>query len=253
MEYWESLREATNIYIERFKQYQPNTDVHPIEGVIQVRTQFQHLLGNDSVTRDQDLRIVEITEDSTYMEFQNRAKPDIPVEVRSVEYFGLGIGHGGGKLANQIWLLASDVKVVLHGEMFTRYILNDEVTGNKHPANSGIMYISLSKLSKEDSIAGELSSFLLGKISESKYEAVKKISDAFKKSFKSFKTDKDVAKMLSLAERYKHDGLVEGKVALADEARELYEKGLDPQEILRMIMSQGSQQGEYILQEKKRS
>ena len=57
--------------------------------------------------------------------------------------------------------------------------------------------------------------------------------------------------MLSLAERYKHDGLVEGKVALADEARELYEKGLDPQEILKMIMNQGSQQGDYVLLEKK--
>ena len=251
MEYWESLREATNIFIERFKQYQPSTDVNPVEGVIHVRTQFQHLLGNDNTTRNQDLRIIEATEGSTYLEFQNRAKPDIPVEVRSVEYFGLGIGHGGGKLANQIWLLASDVKVVLHSEIFTRYILKDEVTGNKHPANSGIMYVSLSKLSKEDSVAGELASFLLGKTSEPKYEDVKKIADAFKKSFKSFKIDKDVAKMLSLAERYRHDGLVEGKAALADEARELYEKGLDPQEILRMIMSQGSQQGEYVLLEKR--
>jgi len=54
--------------------------------------------------------------------------------------------------------------------------------------------------------------------------------------------------MLSLAERYTHDGEVigieKGKVALADEARELYEKGLDPQEILEMIMRQGRKHSE---------
>jgi len=249
-EHWETLRDATNIFIGRFKQYQPETDVKPIEGAIQVRTQFKHLLGNDNTTKDQDLKITEVVENSTYVEFQNRAKPDIPVEIRSVQYFGLGIGHSGGKLANQIWLLASDVKAVLHGEMFTRYILKDEVTGKNHPAKSGIMYVSLSKLSKEESVAGELASFLLGKIAEPEYEAVKKIADAFKISFKSFKTDKDVAKMLSLAERYMHDGEVIGmekgvekgvaigKTELANEARELYEKGVDPQEILRMIMRQ---------------
>jgi len=263
-EYWEALRESANIFIVRFMQYQPNTSAESIDGVIQGRTQYQHLLGNDNATRDQDLKIIEVVDNSTYVEFQNRAKPDVPVEIRSVQYFGLGIGHSGGKLANQIWLLASDVSAVLHGEMFTRYILQDEVTGNKHPANSGIMYVSLSKLSKEDSVAGELASFLLGKLSEPKYEAARKIADAFKKSFKSFKTDKDVAKMLSLAERYAHDGEVigiekgvaigmekgvavgiekgvaVGKEALADEARELYNQGLDPQEILRMIMRQGS-------------
>jgi len=34
------------------------------------------------------------------------------------------------------------------------------------------------------------------------------------------------------------------KALLADEARELYEKGLDPEEILRIIMRQGSKQSE---------
>jgi len=211
MEYWEALRLATNLIIEAYKCYNPKTKIMTITGKIKVRTQYKHLLGKDNTTRNQDLRIIEDETDSTYLEFQNRAKPDVPVEIRSVDYFGLGIGQSRGKPANQIWLLAQDVDAVLQGETFTRYILKDEVTENDHPATSGIMYVSLTKLSKAESPVEELAAFLLGKISDPKSEVVKKIADAFKASFSTFKADKEVAKMLTLAERYKHDGLVEGE------------------------------------------
>ena len=235
MEYWEALRLATNLIIEAYKKYKRETNVTPIMGKIRVKTQYQHLLGKDGTTRNQDLRIIEDDTDSTYMEFQNRAKPDVPVEIRSVDYFGLGIGQSRGKLANQIWLLAQDVDTVLHGENFTRYILNDEVTGKDHPTTSGIMYVSLTKLSKEDSPAGELAAFLLGKIADPKNEVVKKIADAFKKSFSTFKTDKEVARMLTLAERYEHDGIVKGEENVLKKLLELEEKGIDPAEILREL------------------
>jgi len=55
----------------------------------------------------------------TYIEFQNKATTNPPIPVRSVEYFGLGIGHSKGKTANQIWLLAEDVGAVLVGNLIT--------------------------------------------------------------------------------------------------------------------------------------
>jgi hypothetical protein len=259
--YWEALRSAANIIIESFKQQKPDTKVTPIEGNIKVRTQFRYLLGKDNTTRDQDIKIIKDDGDSIYLEFQNRAKTDIPIEIRSVEYFGLGIGHSRGKLANQIWLLAKDVDSVLHGRTFARYILKDEITGNEYPTTSGIMYVSLTKLSQENSLAGELASFLLGNTSKPKNETVNKIAEAFKSSFDSFKNDKEVANLLTLAERYTHDGRVEGieqgieqgvaqgisqgisqgmtigEANVANEARELLKKGIDPAEILRRIMS----------------
>jgi len=236
MEYWEALRLATNLIIEAYKKYKQETKVMPIMGKIRVKTQYQHLLGKDGATRNQDLRMIEDDADSTYLEFQNRAKPDVPVEIRSVDYFGLGIGQSRGKLANQIWLLAQDVDAVLHGETFTRYILNDEVTGKDHPTTSGIMYVSLTKLSKEDSPAGELAAFLLGKVADPKNEVVKKIADAFKKSFSTFKADKEVARMLTLAERYEHDGVVKGEANLASRVeKELQERGYDLAEIAEIM------------------
>jgi len=242
--HWEALRLTVNLIIEAYKQQNPNTIIKPIEGAMKVRTQFQHLLNTDSKTsKKQDVKITEDAGDATYVEFQNRAKPEMPIEIRSVEYFGLGISHSKGKLANQMWLLAGDVDSVLHGEIFTRYILKDEVTGNEHPNPSGIMYISLTKLSQEESPAGELALFLLGRVGEVKNEHVKKILDTFNSSFVEFKSDKEVAKMLTLAERYRYDGVVEGVskgiskgVTIgADRIVELIKSGLSPDDALRKV------------------
>ena len=237
---WEALRLAVNLLIEEYKKQNPDTQLKPVEGEIKVRTQFRHLLNTDDKTaKKQDIKMVEDDEDATYIEFQNRAKPDIPIEIRSVEYFGLGIGHSKGKLANQMWLLAGDIDTVLHGEVFTRYILKDEVTRKTYPNTSGIMYINLTKLSQESSPAGELASLLLGKTISSKNEYVKNIKNAFDTSFSAFKNDKEVAKMLTLAERYKHDGVVEGVakgVTIgADRVVELIKSGLSPDDALRKI------------------
>ena len=119
------------------------------------------------------------------------------------------------------------------------YPLKDEVTGNEHPNPSGIMYISLTKLSQEENPAGELASFLLGRVGEVKNEHVKKILDTFNSSFVEFKSDKEVAKMLTLAERYRYDGVVEGVskgVTIgADRIVELIKSGLSPDDALRKV------------------
>ena len=237
--HWEALRLAVNLLIKAYMQQKPETKVKPIEGNIKVRTQFQHLLDIQNTTRDQDIKMTEDEEETTYIEFQNRAKTDVPIEIRSVEYFGLGIGHSKGKLANQIWLLAEDVDSVLHRNTFTRYILKDEMTGNEHPTTSGIMYVSLTKLSQEESPAGELASFLLGKIIVPMNEEVKKISDAFNSSFNAFKSDREVVKVLSARDRGWHEGLVEGReegeIKGANKLLELIKKGIDPDEAMRKL------------------
>jgi len=233
--HWEALRLAINLLIEAYKQQKPDTKVKPIEGNIKVRTQFKHLLDVKNISRDQDIKMTEDENEATYIEFQNRAKTDIPIEIRSVEYFGLGIGHSKGKLANQMWLLAKDVDSVLHRKIFTRYILKDEITGNNHPTDSGIMYVSLSRLSQENIPAGELTSFLLGKTTKPKNEIVKNIANTFNSSFNAFKADKEVSKMLSLADRYRYDGLVEGEAKGVEKLAKLIKSGLSVDEALRKI------------------
>jgi hypothetical protein len=139
-EYWEALRLAVNLLIEAYKKLKPDTRLSPIEGEIEVKTQFRQFLAaeNEKATfRDQDIKMTENKASVTYVEFQNDAYPQTPIKIRSVEYFGLGIGQSKGKIANQIWLLAEDVKAVLHGKTFTRYILKDEVTGETHPKAPG--------------------------------------------------------------------------------------------------------------------
>ena len=145
--YWEALRLAVNLLIEAYRREKPDTMVKQIKGSIKVRTQYRHLLGTDvRKARDQDIKMITDEDDVTYVEFQNRANTNPPIPIRSVEYFGLGISHNKGRIANQIWLLAEDVDSVLHGKIFTRYILKDEITDNIHLDSSGILYVSLTKV-----------------------------------------------------------------------------------------------------------
>jgi len=235
--HWEALRLTINLLIDGYKQQHPSTDVMPIEGKIVVRTQFRHLLGIDGkTTRDQDIKITEDDGESTYIEFQNKANTQPPIEVRSVEYFGLGIGHSKGKRSNQMWLMAEDVDAVLHGKAFARYILKDEATGKTHPATSGIMYVSLSRLSKESGPVSELAAFLLGSTECPQYDIVRKITMSFNSSFDAFKADKEVTTMLSLRERGWYEGLAEGEArgeakgraeGILEAAAKLLSKGVD--------------------------
>ena len=214
-ENWETLREIVNITVEAYQQINPVTLLEQILGLIEVQTQYKQVLEDGKTTREQDMRMVENLAKAlvnfTYVEFQNRANTKPPIPIRGEEYFGLAIGHARGQTANQIWFLAEDVEVVLHGKTFARYILKDEVTGTAYPTKSGILYVSLTKLSQESGTAGELASFLLGKLTNPTDERVKKIMASINGGFEKFKIEKDVVKVLSFRERWRNEDLLEGE------------------------------------------
>jgi len=85
--HWEALRLFANLVIDAFKQLVTDTRLEPIEGNIEVRTQFRHLVEADDKTtfRDQDIKMTEDEDAATYVEFQNRANTDTPIEIRSVD------------------------------------------------------------------------------------------------------------------------------------------------------------------------
>jgi len=209
-ENWEVLRSIVNIIVDAYKHAVADTLLKLVMGTIEVKTQFRHFLEDDRTTRDQDLKMIEDKNNVTFIECQNRATTSPPIPIRSVEYFGLGIGHSRGKLANQIWLLAEDIDAVLQGKIFAHYILKDEVTGHTHPSTSGILYVSLEKLSQEDTPAGELAAVLLGKGNNAEDENVAKVIKALSASFENFKDDKEVAFVYSLRDRWLNEGRVEG-------------------------------------------
>ena len=90
--------------------------------------------------------------------------------------------------------------------------LTDEITGETYPGTSGILFVSLPELSQENSPAGELASFLLGKLKTPKDKDVKAIAKTIKDSFNAFKADKEVKRTMTVAEKYKNEGIVEGRI-----------------------------------------
>ena len=209
--HWESLRLIVNIIIEAYQQAVTETLLKPVTGAIEVKTQFKHFLGDGKTTRDQDLKMIEGEGNLTFIECQNKAITAPPIPIRAVEYFGLGIGHSKGRPANQIWLLAEDVDAVLQGKSFAHYILKDEKTGHTHPATSGILHVSLSRLSQESTPAGEMAAILLGKGRNALDENVAKVVESLGVSFENFRSDKEVAFVYSLRERWTNEGIAEGE------------------------------------------
>ena len=220
-EHWEEFRLMVNMLIEPYFQKHPTTIVTLINGRLHLETQYKFYINTQNTTRNQDFRATEIdAEQFKYVEFQNRAQTKPPIEERALEYFVLGVGKSKGKIANQIWVLASDVEPVLQGETFMNYILKDESTNKIYPGTSGMMFISLTKLSKEKTPAGELALFLLGKLKNPVNEDVKRIADMFKKSFEAFKDDKEVKNTMSIAEKYRNEGWIDGMDAGIAKGRE---------------------------------
>jgi len=241
-ENWEALRLIVNIIIEAYKQVVTSTQLKPVTGTIEVKTQFKHFLDDGKTTRDQDLKMIEDKSNLTFIECQNKATTTPPIPIRAVEYFGLGIGHSKGKPANQIWLLAEDVDAVLQGKTFAHYILKDEATGHTHPGTSGILYVSLEKLSHENTPAGELAAVLLGKEKSTTDKNVGRVIQALSASFENFKDDKEVAFVYSLKERWTdevrieatEEGIAKGKAEGINILAELLRSGLSLDEALRM-------------------
>ena len=141
-----------------------------------------------------------------------------------MEYFGLSLGNSKGNRANQIWVLAKDLDTVLLGETFTYYVLKDVVTGLSYPNKSGIMFISLQRLSQDKtSPSGELATFLIGEDINPKNEDVMNIIDGFKNSFETFRDEQEVIDMLTLTQRARYEGEARGKAIGALEGKvEIY-------------------------------
>jgi len=106
--------------------------------------------------------------------------------------------------------LASDADSVLQEETFMNYILKDETTNKVFPNSSSIMFISLTKLSRLKNLAGELALFLLGKLAAPLSDEVKQITNTFNASFDAFKDDKEVKNAMTIAEKHRNEGWVDG-------------------------------------------
>jgi len=175
-ENWEEFRLMMNILLDEYRKLNPMTVATLIEGAIRIKTQYQFYINakEKNKTRKQDFESDEFDMNRLkYVEFQNKATSKPPIPDRAFEYFVLSLGKNPDKAVMQIWLLASDADSVLQEETFMNYILKDEATNKMFPNSSSIMFISLTKLSKQKNLAGELALFLLGKLAAPQSEEVK--------------------------------------------------------------------------------
>ena len=235
----ESLKSIINIFSEEYQNINKNENHNHkmpyIEGEIEVQTQYQNII-TDKILRTQDIKITETTTNNkTFIEFQNTANPRIPIENKSMEYFGLGIGHNKGEAASQIWLLSEPPKKLLQNKPFANYIMKNE-DNNPHLNQASITYISLQDISEHNSKAGQLASFLLSKNAEITSDEVKLIANNFNKTFSILKDDKEAQTMMTYKERitleaeYRGEirGKIEGKIEDLKEAIH----NQDPQRII---------------------
>ena len=134
-EHWEEFRLMVNILLDEYIKENPTTIATLIEGKIYLETQYKFYINTQNKTRNQDFKLDEIERSRLkYVELQNKATTEPPIPERAMEYFVLGVGQGKGKIANQIWILASDAESVLQEETFMNYILKDETTNKVYPA-----------------------------------------------------------------------------------------------------------------------
>ena len=223
---WKLLQSICNILLDSCRKLKPSIDIELIGDDVKIITQYKRLVSaNTKKAKQQDIKIIEQKDSkiadsiksaddvqTTYVEFQNEVNIKPPIEIRAVEYFGLSLGNSKGNRANQVWVLAKDLDSVLHGEIFTYYVLKDVVTGASYPNKSGIMFISLQKLSQDRrSSAGELAAFLIGENVMPKNKDVKDIVDGFKSSFETFREQQEVIDMLTLTQRARYEGEVIGE------------------------------------------
>ena len=186
--------------------------------------------------KKQDFRLEEVNIGKfTFVEIQNNVYADPPIEIRATEYSVLSISQNPGKVSNQIWLLAGDVQKLIPSGAFSNYVPRDEVSGVVYPNASGIMFVSLKKLSQENTVAGELASFLLGKTNDVINKEVRQIADTLKKSCEEFCINKEVKKSMSVADELRMEGRVEGRVETLRELSELINSGMSAEDALQRI------------------
>jgi len=242
-EYWEALRLIVNIIITKYLSLVPESRIEPIEGDIEVKTQYKIITDRAKTAKVQDLR-VESAKNITYVEVQNSAMSKPPIATRAIEYFGISLGNNRSKDVTQMWILAEDVDGLLHGEAYTNYILSDEKSGIKYPLNNNLMFVSLKRLALGDDEGAELARFLLGKDSLHESATVKKVAELFGKGFTTFIDDREAINSMSVVdkmiyeaeerslEKGREEGVEKGKI---ETAIEMFEDGFDVERIARYV------------------
>jgi hypothetical protein len=242
-ENWGLLQDYVNDIITAYREVYPQTSLQPIEDEIKVRTQWKHLLDKNGQTNNQDI-VIEETAKDTYVEFQIRAYPDIPLPTRAISYFGLGISRGKGREANQIWLLAEHIPELLGDSTFKRYILKAEDGDNIHPGTSGILYVSLQKLAQCKTKAGSAARVMLGKSSAEDKEIAKPLYEGLQRIFEKFKEQKELANMMTFAERWhaegRAEGMEKGMVTGVQKLMELIKSGMSPDEAAQLVLAENT-------------
>ena len=211
-ENWETLRSIHNILIEFCKilHKEKAEDLSLITDEIIVESQYEYFL-DENRNKRQDTLLREADKNLTFIEFQNKAYAKPLITIRGIEYLAFGINAAGSeKLANQIWILGEHHRELLGEEIFENYQLIGQFSKRTFPNKSSIMYISLEKLAKTDSTAGELARFLLGIELEPKSEDVKKIAKRFNQTFDSLQDDKEAKHKMSNVEYIRGQGIEEG-------------------------------------------
>ena len=231
---WGILKDILNIMLKEYMTRLPSTKASLIEDIAEVVTQYDYFLGKVD-KRTQDAKITESSGKKTFVEFQNRVNTKIPIYVRALQYFALGHSLGCEGVSNQVWFLAENDDKVLRGQVFKNYLLKDEENWDNYPNPSGILFISLKRLARDNSQAGELAALLLGENPAPTDDSVKEIADGFKKHFANFKKDKEVESAMTRLEEERVNaesvgearGLALGEARKALEiARVLLEKGI---------------------------
>ena len=209
--YWETLRRITNIIYRSYIKLYPDTGVDLIIGEIDVQTQYPYFTeSNSSKPKTQDAQIESLIK-IDFVEFQNDMYPQIPIEVRSAEYFGYSLTRGRNKQATTVWLLNGTVAKLLQGNIFSNYILTDEMTHHAHPTTSSILYVDLKKLAQTNTQAGELAGVLTGQLKDPKDPEICSILKDLENSFNSFKVNMEVRNMMTRAEELEARGKAVGK------------------------------------------
>lgn len=240
-EFWDVPKSIVNILSEEYSKQTTNQNhkMPFIEGDVVVETQYRHMLAMQGTSdlKRQDIKVMErnagdvsgnkavddtdtdtandgsANGNTVYIEFQNQANTRPPISERGLQYFGLGIGQDPDKRADQIWLLAKSSATLddrlLHGRVFSNYTLKDE-NNAVYPNASGITYINLDALARQNSKAGQLAAVLLGHNVCVSYPEVKAVSQYFSNALSVFKKEKEAEGMLSFADRKLEEGFAQG-------------------------------------------
>ena len=241
---WETLRDINNIIIEAYQAYAPSTHLQTIQGPIVVETQYAYYTSNKGKPKTQDFGI-DTDESITFMEVQNNAFINPPLEIRARDYLAhsisLSLGNNKTKAVTQIWLLANDNEKLLNGQIFTNYVLTDETTGHQYPLQTNLMAISLKRLAKLENEGAQLAQFLSGYQLTPTTPRLNQIIKSLQTSMITMKQDKEVSTYMSKWDEHAYTAKATGKAEaiaeMLEKMAEFVKKGLTAEEIMQQLQS----------------